>query len=326
MNASSLALRESFAGPVCKLQWDTDTYKTELRFKVSSVTKLTVLVENAVSEYDLTAAQAVEAGLGRAFDIEAWALGENGLYAVAAATLSVSNSAPATVTPTVTARGSGVEIYWDWPAATDFAGTSVWVSDTDAFTPTDAELFIYRDQNQTLFVPVTRGDTRYIRVAYQDVWADTGLNFSSQITVAVPLVGEAEIGDEEISTPLIQDNAVTIPVFAFTDSEINPGGSWMTVQSITYTSVGDPVEILCSAFMYEEYSGGGFLSARLQKNGVTIFDNYALGLAYAAEDITVAVFTDTPSAGSVTYTWQVASAAGNMFLGKRYMRVLELKK
>lgn len=244
---TNLALREAFTGPYLRLQWDSDSYRHFIEVLVSGVLKYTETVEG--EQWDLWGNLAQEYGIGRAFTVRVYAVGENGKTSLTAASINVSNPAPAQLNNLVVTPLLGqVVITFDWPAGTDIEGINVWKSNANNFVPGAANLSINKSRDPVLKVPVGEAEVAYIRVAAVDNWGESGLNISGQFTVtgksvdteaiqaeldALQLelaylendlidanaeinalngkfpVGATDIQDDAISTPKLTANAVT---------------------------------------------------------------------------------------------------------------------
>ncbi len=69
-------------------------------------------------------------------------------------------------------------------------------------------------------------------------------------------IGEALIANLAVSTQKIKDDAVTVPISAFTAAVVNVNTSWVTVQTIAdMNSEGQPVQINFSCVVYRNTSG-----------------------------------------------------------------------
>lgn len=77
---------------------------------------------------------------------------------------------------------------------------------------------------------------------------------ASSLKANTAMVGTAHIGNLAVTTAKIGNNAVTIPVSAYTEGLINSGPSWTTVQSVACDPEGGSVSLVCSA-MIEVSSG-----------------------------------------------------------------------
>lgn len=130
----------------------------------------------------------------------------------------------------------------------------------------------------------------------------------------------------------IKGNAVTIPSSAYTASQINVGASSgdVTVQTITYTSVGSPALIIASCQGAPSSGRGHSATLKIKRNGTTIVEQRQAGgtltWAISATDF----FTGT---GTRTYTVTIdnlgsnpKSSATTTFVTLRSLAVIEVKK
>lgn len=130
----------------------------------------------------------------------------------------------------------------------------------------------------------------------------------------------------------IKGNAVTIPSSAYTASQINaPASSGdVTVQTITYTSVGSPALIIASCQGAPSSGRSHAAMLKIKRNGTTIVEQRqgsgTLTWAVSATDF----FTGT---GTRTYTVTIANLGSNpkgsattTFVTLRSLAVIEVKK
>jgi hypothetical protein len=141
-------------------------------------------------------------------------------------------------------------------------------------------------------------------------------------------VSTAKIADLAVGTLKIADQAVTIPVSVYTAGSTTFNASEQTIQSVTITSTGAPVEILacCS---YKRTSGSGLnINDFFIYRGTTLIykvDNVEGGITGLIANIAI---SDTPGAGTHTYYFKGAIESGGTTVtcASRYMRLLETKK
>lgn len=192
---TNLALREAFTGPYLKLQWDSDSYRHFIEVVVGGIVKYTVTIEG--EQWDFLGNLAQQYGIGRAFTVRVYAVGDNGKTSLTAATLAVSNPAPAQLNNlAVTPLLGQVVVMFDWPAGDDIEGVSVWKSNANGFVPGAANLSVSKSRDPVLSVPVGEAEVAYIRVAAVDNWGESGLNISGQFTVTGKSVDTAAIQAE----------------------------------------------------------------------------------------------------------------------------------
>jgi hypothetical protein len=222
---TNLALREPFTGPVLKLQWDSGSQRHFIEVVVNGVVRFFETIEG--EQWDFSGTLAQEWGVGRAFTVRVYAVGENGVTSETAAEIAVSNPPPAQLNNLVVQGLTGLAmIKFDWPAGNDIAGINVWMSSTPGFAPGDGNLVIDQSRDPVLSVPMESGATVYIRVAAVDVWGTDGLNISGEFETTAATVDltevyeelarlgdlfpitETSISDDAISTPKLQASAV----------------------------------------------------------------------------------------------------------------------
>ncbi len=126
-------------------------------------------------------------------------------------------------------------------------------------------------------------------------------------------ITSAKIGALAVDTLNIADNAVTLPASAYTSGAIScPASTWTTIQSVSFTAVGQPV-FINFGFLFEIDSSGGAtnIAFRVQRNGTTIWDVSGVRNFDSAGGNRVhsSAIADAPGAGAVTYTLDVNSLA-----------------
>lgn len=146
------------------------------------------------------------------------------------------------------------------------------------------------------------------------------------------------IGDLAVDTLQIAAQAVTIPVAAYTEGLIEISDSlpiaYTTVQTASITSSGAPVLVMCGAVLQfrSGYEGYG-IAAEVRRGSTVVWSGIAVAMSRmtsAGDQQTVSIaFTDTPGAGSHTYTL-LFNAAYNVFTVRNAYRrsivLLEVKK
>lgn len=128
------------------------------------------------------------------------------------------------------------------------------------------------------------------------------------------------VATNQVATASIQANGVTTPTSAYTDgSTAIASFSWTTVQTVTLTTTGGPVQIMMA---YVLTAGGGSL-CRVRRNGTVIYSGTGapVGSGYCFP-----IF-DTPGAGSTTYTLEAnGQTAGGVSVAQRSLIVTEFKR
>ena len=135
----------------------------------------------------------------------------------------------------------------------------------------------------------------------------------------------------------IKGNAVTIPTSAFTSSQINIQASAgdVTVQTLTYSSIGAPALIIASAVALPSGGRSHGVLAKIKRNGVTILEQKKGGAGSATGHHYFSIsFTDfSTSTGTRTYTLTLDNTGSNpkgssttSFVTDRSLAVIEVKK
>ena len=164
----------------------------------------------------------------------------------------------------------------------------------------------------------------------------------SSAKIANLAVTEGKIANLAVDTLKIADRAVTLPNSAFTSSEISVAGNdgLVTIQTVSYTTTGSPVNISASCYYYgdddDSTSDDVQLRFRILRNGtligaITPIDIFRFN---SNGQKTIYPFSisvkDTPASGTVTYTFVAdvpsVSANPNCKIGNRSLVTLEVKK
>ena len=159
------------------------------------------------------------------------------------------------------------------------------------------------------------------------------------IQIASLAVDTVHINNLAVDTIKVADNAITVPISAFTNGDttvVNDGG-WQEVQQLTHVATGADIELLLSVHLRQG-------SGAQRKAKVGIFRNGDSGNPLVeTRDVLVSlsgvlvnfVFKDSPAAGTYTYRLKVYPGARvgspipsltNLFVSGRYLRTLETKK
>ena len=139
-------------------------------------------------------------------------------------------------------------------------------------------------------------------------------------------VDTAQIASLAVETIKIAGQAVTIPVSSYTAG--NQGcSSTCTIQTLTFTSTGAPVTISVSI----NTQASNVLNLLFDiKRGSTVINTVGINTHSSYSRGTSCSISDTPGAGSVTYTVVVRSGGGGNFVNtqfsNRYLGALETKK
>ena len=208
----NLALAEAFTAPVARFVWDAVSRASSYTVQVWAGSPLALKRTRTVSDtrFEYSVADAATDGVGRAFTVKVIADGSGGSQSAAWAELAVSNAQMGQMN-NVAATGllASIMVEYPRPAEIDFAGIRVWVSTTDGFTPSDANLK-YDGPNNLINIDLNPGNTTYyVKVAGYDVWGKDSLAISGQTAAATSLIVSTQISDASISTPKLAANAVT---------------------------------------------------------------------------------------------------------------------
>lgn len=180
-----------------------------------------------------------------------------------------------------------------------------------------------------------------------DLWVDTDDNNrmyrwsgSAWVLVADKRVDDGlntggTVKNDKVTTPAIVNNAVTIPVSAYTSGSVTiPYNTWLSIQSASITSSGAPILILVSAQTNASSPTNVSCTYRL-KRGSTVLYTGALQTAVTG---TGGIYTignpsfnvvDTPGSGTYTYSVEVnigTSADASGTAANRSISLLEVKK
>lgn len=204
------------------------------------------------------------------------------------------------------------------------------------------------------YKPSTNYLTRWNGSAWVDVatiGAPSGTTVAGRdsSTVAATIKSDGIVNTNKVITDSITNNAVTIPVSAYTAGVISFGttlNAWTTVQSATITSSGAQVSISASFnpnILPDTGSaaGGAPVRVRLLRGATTIYqadmtctsflDGSGVNYAHIVQSIFAFNVSDTPGSGTFTYELQFARVAtlGSFFTAEVYNRsilLLETKK
>lgn len=168
-------------------------------------------------------------------------------------------------------------------------------------------------------------------------------------TIAATIKTDGVVNTNKVITDSITNNAVTIPVSAYTAGVISFGdtlNAWTTVQSATIASSGAQVSISASfnPNILPDTGGGAAavpVKVRMLRGATTIYeaditctsflDGSGVNYAHVIKSIFAFNISDTPGSGTFTYSLQFARVAtlGSFFTAEVYNRsilLLETKK
>ena len=145
-------------------------------------------------------------------------------------------------------------------------------------------------------------------------------------------VGNAKIQNLAVSTLKIRDQAVTFPVSDITvaDQTLTQGGGYQTVQTVTHVSTGAPIEIGVGFRARSQTGSSGRLAIfGIFRGSTQIFNSGHFYIPGVNGAVQAFLFSETPSAGTYTYTLKVFPSAlgtSNLLISNAYLRTLETKK
>lgn len=154
--------------------------------------------------------------------------------------------------------------------------------------------------------------------------------YSAILDTSTGQVQTANLADDAITTVKITDDAATVTASAFTAGAITVNStSDTTIQSVTYTSNGSPVQIVFFGFFQQ--TGGspaatGTLKIKRGSTEISTAPTVAGGLDGGPRNIEA---IDTPSAGSVTYNVTLnddGTSSGDFSVTNRSLWIIETKR
>ena len=152
------------------------------------------------------------------------------------------------------------------------------------------------------------------------------------LQIANLAVNNAKIANLAVSTLKIQDQAVTIPVSDITvaDQTLTQGGGYQTVQTITHVATGAPIEIAVGFRARSQTGSSGRLAIfGIFRGSTQIFNSGHFHIPGTNGAVQSFLFSETPSAGTYTYTLRILPSAlgtSNLLVSNAYLRTLETKK
>ena len=140
---------------------------------------------------------------------------------------------------------------------------------------------------------------------------------------------DGTVKTDKVSTGSIQANAVTVSASAYSGADIScTASTWVSVQSVTVTTSGGAVILICSLAVANDTAGGSTnVHIRLTRNGTAIWQNdnnraFDSGGGYRLFAFNI---TDAPGSGSMSYSLDVQRlTTGNV--RARSVSALEAKK
>ena len=148
--------------------------------------------------------------------------------------------------------------------------------------------------------------------------------------IGTAAITSAKIGDLEVGTIKIANNAVTIPTSAFTSASKTINTSETTVQSLTFTSTGAPVQInfVCGCSIAYSFGGAPSVTFYLYR-GDTLVETFtgSAGAQNFTTTVAIAYLDTDTTTGSRTYTVKAVRSGGlGTTVNRRSLTTLEVKK
>lgn len=161
-----------------------------------------------------------DGGPFRTFEIRVYQHTTLNQISAMAAKLTVTNNAPALPTAIgITPGVFSIEINFDEPVDTDYAGMRVWLSTTNGFTPADTDI-VYDGPGKPIVITnlpsgaqLASSTLYYIKYAPYDVFGRTGLNQSAQYSATTAQIQSgdvATIGGFEASATKLQSSDLKV--------------------------------------------------------------------------------------------------------------------
>jgi len=145
-------------------------------------------------------------------------------------------------------------------------------------------------------------------------------------------ITNAKIGTAAVDTLELAGQAVTIPTSAYLSGDVSLVGQdvWHEVQTLTYTSTGNPVLInfVCGAEIDIAFSGDSTVTLGLYR-GATLIEEFvgSKGVDNFTTSVSVAYLDEDTSTGSRTYTVKAKRLGGEgAIISKRSLTTLEVKR
>lgn len=213
---ANLVLEEPFSGNGARVRWDMGIRVEGYTVKVvKDGTTLRQVYVGATNHFEYLA-ESLKSDFGaltRSFDIAVRAEGKNGTSGTWS-TITVRNEPPvALLNPAVYAIPKALVARTDLPSESDFAGIIVWLSKTNNFTPTNADI-AYKGRDAVAVInqdaqgaAIVEGTTYYARMAAYDTFGTTELIKSAQLTTT-------GIGNGQAANALLTMLVSTIPALS----------------------------------------------------------------------------------------------------------------
>ncbi|MBN2314464.1 MAG: hypothetical protein JXM79_11080 [Sedimentisphaerales bacterium] len=181
-------------------------------------------------------------------------------------------------------------------------------------------------QSGAWFVCENKDGVPFVTQPFRLIWA--GCLQAGTITSQLAILGAAAVDTLEIA-----GNAVTIPTSAYTEGEIQitPVDTYVTVQSLTFTSTGSPVSLHLSLQPYQTPASAYQYRFALYLDGTEagnlVWESNTIQVIYAYEPPVSFSLEDTPGSGEHTYYLRAkANNATYCYVRQRSLLALEVKR
>jgi len=145
--------------------------------------------------------------------------------------------------------------------------------------------------------------------------------------IAAATIGTANIIDLNVTTLKIKDNAVTVPVSAFTAAGTVVGAALTTVQSVAITTTADPLFVLFTATVTTTGVDKYIDQIQILRGANVIYDDADNKDVFASAGSTIAIsISITPPAEAETYHVKVKADQTNITVSNKSLLLLGVKK
>lgn len=175
--------------------------------------------------------------------------------------------------------------------------------------------------------------TAYITGIADGVAYDVGFAYQTAFgTSSYTIVSSTTPTSYNIDTGMIALQAATL----FEDGSLPSGpitptaNSWNNLDTFTYTSVGKPICISSLVWLFNSDNGSHNVQFRIQRDGTTIYPQSAMTAGLTVVNTAwlplPALFSDSPSAGSHTYTFDFNPTSAALLAYNIYFNGQEVKR
>lgn len=147
------------------------------------------------------------------------------------------------------------------------------------------------------------------------------------------LIQTAHIRNLAVETLQVADNAITVPVSAYTSGSVNFTNTLTTVQSVAVATTGDPVQINFSCVVFNGVGGGfGVNQIRITRDDgseTTVYDDTTVKQVGFNDAMQLTFhFKDTPGTATTTYRVKLKTdyTLGNFQAQHRSLFAISVKK